>query len=214
VGRTVSDEVTMRVTGAEADATQGDPFLLHGRIISGGVVAALDSRCCDEDRLAPRAGTDKRTGTSSPIAEPLPLISGSSGVVEIDDVAYMRHAREDSAMINAQGLDNIPLTDARLTGRKRRRPLEMVADDEERTDALPLEGGVEVLGDGGSSPWDDPERAQVLVHSRVQQESNTTGALVGVAHIDQELPPEQHSTHGHLAVSFGIRAVRARAGIG
>ena len=66
----------------------------------------------------------------------------------------------------------------------------------------------------GKFALEEQVRPLQVKDSREQQEEANPETPVGEAHAQPTVSGEGSSTYGHLAVSYGNRAVRARVGIG
>ena len=133
------------------------------------------------------------------------------------DVASKRRELEDTGVLREHGPANPSTTwESTLAGKKRARPHEdshgdvVLPPDDIPSDPWRDDTGSSV----GKLAQDEQDRPLHAHSSWQQQEEASPEAPVGEAHADPNLSGEGSSTHRHLAVSYGNRAVRARVGIG
>ena len=106
--------------------------------------------------------------------------------------------------------------ESNLTGTKRSRNQEELLRDVNVSpeDTLQDPWGVQTKDNAGKFASEEQVRPLQVKNSREQQEDANPETPVGEAHTQPTISDEGSSTYGHLAVSYGNRAVRARVGIG
>ena len=133
------------------------------------------------------------------------------------DVASKRRELEDTGVLREYNLVNFPAAwESNLTGNKRRRSQEEPLGDADvpEEDTLQDPWGVQTGDNAGKLASEEQVRPPQGNNSREQQEEANPETPVDEAHTQPTISGEGSSTYGHLAVSYGNRAARARVGIG